>query len=91
MIRQIFSIYDSATEMYSAPFYCLTIPEAVRTFSDAVNDPQSPFGKHPECYFLNHIGTFEDSIPTLDGFAPKSLGCADQFITKYDDPVRGVK
>lgn len=76
MLSLAFSIYDSKTECYSRPFFCLTQGEAVRTFADSTNDRASPFWRHSEDYHLYEIGGFDDHSGKLDWHEPKSLGCA---------------
>lgn len=66
MLMQIFAIYDSKAEVYNKPFYELTIASAIRAFSDAANDTQTAFAKHPADYTLFHIGTFDDATAKID-------------------------
>lgn len=84
MIIKAFTVYDAKTEAYMRPFFCLRTAEAIRTFSDAANDPESPFHKHPEDYFLYEIGTWDDNLPELKSCPPVNLGCAKEF----NDPER---
>ncbi len=79
MILKMFCILDTKTDVFSRPFYSLTTAEAIRTFSDAVNEPGSPYFKHPTDYFLYEIGAFEDSNATVDMVKPLALGCASEF------------
>ena len=60
MIHKIYSIYDSKSEAYSLPFYYQHEGQATRTFSDWVNDPQTPYGKHPEDYTMFAMGTYDE-------------------------------
>ncbi len=80
MQLKAFTIYDSAVEAYLRPFFCLSDGEAVRTFSDAVNDANSPFHRHPGDFTLYGIGTFDDTLGVLDKAPPENLGCALIFI-----------
>ncbi len=84
MEMKVFSIYDMKTEVYSKPFFCLTTGEAIRTFTDAVNEPNSPFNRHPEDFNLFEIGVFDDGAAVIKGDVPLSLGCALQFIIEPD-------
>lgn len=78
MNMKIFSIFDEKTEVYSKPFYELTIGSAIRVFSDAANDPQSPFSKHPEDYTLFLIGDFDDNTGEVTNEQHNNLGsCLD--------------
>ena len=59
MELQICSIRDSKAEAHLNPMFFQSTPQAVRSFSDAVNDPQTDFSKHPEDYMLFHLGSFD--------------------------------
>ena len=48
MIHKIYSIFDSKAEAYSLPFYYQHEGQAMRTFSDWVNDPNTPYGNDVE-------------------------------------------
>jgi len=82
MLQKIFAIYDSKAESFTNPVYLNSTGLAVRTFSDSVQDPESPFSKHPADYTLFELGTYDDNtaefklLPT-----PKSLFIAIEFIT----------
>lgn len=61
MKHRIYTIRDAKTETYSQPFMQMTDGQASRTFSDMVNNPEHPIGKHPEDYVLFQIGEFDDN------------------------------
>jgi len=84
MIHKAFTIYDTKTEAYLRPFFCIRTPEAIRTFTDAVNDTNSPFYKHSEDFFLYEIGTWDDNLAELTRCAPINLGCAALLIKESD-------
>ncbi len=94
MIYKMFSIFDSKTNCFSKPFYCLTIGEAERTFADAALDEASPFYRHPEDYFLYSVGEFHDDTTDLDSFPPLALGSAAELTNRVNSghslrPVNG--
>ena len=86
MIMKAFTIFDSKTEAYLRPFFCLRTAEAIRTFTDAVNDEASPFHKHMPDFFLYEIGTWDDNLPELKAIAPINLGCATTLIHSDESP-----
>lgn len=57
---KVFSVWDKKALAYMNPFYYLQTGQAIRGFSDAVNDPQSPFFKHPEDFTLFQVGEWDD-------------------------------
>lgn len=62
---QIFSVYDKKAVAYGNPFYYHQKGQAIRGFEDAVNEPTSPFGKHPEDFALFHIGEWDDTTGVI--------------------------
>lgn len=65
----MFSIKDSAAEIYHPPFYKGTHGEAERDFRQIVADPQSTIHKFPQHFDLYFIGVYDSSTgkaETLD-------------------------
>lgn len=73
MELKVFTVFDSASEAYMQPIFALAEGVARRSFADAVNDPSTPFGQHPEHYTLFHVGKFDDNTGELLGSVPRSL------------------
>lgn len=65
MKNAIYSIYDTATCAYMRPFTAQTDGQAKRLFEDIALDSSSEIGKHPECYTLFALGTFNDHTGEL--------------------------
>ncbi len=61
MKLNIYSIYDTASGLYSRPFFCQSDGEAQRSFQDLATDAEHPVGKHPEDYSLFRLGIFSDN------------------------------
>ncbi len=57
----IYSIFDTATGLYSRPYFSQADAEAMRAFADIIQDAEHPCGKHPEDYSLVRIGMFDDT------------------------------
>ena len=60
MKDRIFTVYDSKVEAYMQPFFQKGLGQALRTFTDMVNNPEHPFHKHAEDYTLYELGTFDE-------------------------------
>lgn len=60
MILRVFAIYDSKAEAFLQPFFMRQKGEAIRAFSDSVNDVKSNFNKYPEDFTLFEFGVFND-------------------------------
>ena len=80
MEYKVYSIFDSKIEAFLQPFCAQTKGQAIRMFTDSVNDPQTMFSKHPEDYVLFELGSwFDDSGRYAVHTAPVSIGIAIEF------------
>lgn len=73
MILKAFAIYDGKGLCYGVPFFMSQNGQAVRGFSDLVNDPQTSINRHPGDYVLYQIGEFDDSDGKLTTLVPQLL------------------
>ena len=73
MIHKIYAIFDSKAEAYSLPFYYQHEGQALRTVIDWLNDPNTPYAKHPEDYTLFDLGTYDENTGTITQDAIKSI------------------
>lgn len=81
-VLEVFSFYDSAVEAYMPPFYMKSKGEALRVFSDLVNDKSHGFSKHPEDFTLFHLGSWNDSDAFYQPLlTPVSLGKAIEYVS----------
>lgn len=80
MIYKIFSVYDAKSEAYLPPFFLSTKGQAIRAFTDCIQDPNHQFSRHPEDYMLFEFGAFDDSSGRYDILeAPVAMGSALEF------------
>ena len=80
MQLKVFSIYDEKAEAYLKPFFMRSQAEAIRAFTDLVNDPQSDFFKHSEDFILFEIGDYNDHSGHISSpDSPKVIGKALEF------------
>ncbi len=75
MRMKAFTIYDTKAKAYLPPFFLGETGQAVRHFTDAVNDGQSAFNKHPEDYTLFEIGGYDDATGLVNSFEGPELVC----------------
>lgn len=61
MIMEVFAVFDKQVNAYLTPFFCRTKGEAIRSFTEAVNDPGKSFGKYAIDYSLCSFGTYDDN------------------------------
>lgn len=88
MKLQVFSVFDSAANLFLEPFQCRTIEEAIRRFRSTVNHPEgSLISEYPEDYTLFHLGEFDQETGSLvSNNTPHSLGVAVTFMEQV--PIR---
>lgn len=70
---QCFSIRDNASATYDQPFLRPNVVTAIRSITDALNDPASPWAKHPEDYALYHLGEWDDTTGEFNSHAPQHI------------------
>lgn len=76
------SIRDSALDAYGVPMFMVSRGQAIRAFTDECNRAESAIAKHPECYELFYLGTWDDGVSDFDcGNTPQSIIRALDCIT----------
>jgi hypothetical protein len=78
-----FAVLDTKASAFMAPVFMPTPGLMIRAFSDAVNNPQHDFNKHPGDYRLACIGSFDPDSGVLTGLdKPEWLGFGVDFLVK---------
>lgn len=82
MTKLMCAVYDTVSQMYAPPFYALSKGDAIRSFSNAVNDKNmGDLHKHPKDFLLYFLGEFDDrsgSLSVMD--PPERLGLGSDFV-----------
>lgn len=84
MKLKMFSIRDCKAELYNPPSYFHNEGQATRQFSDAINNPETPYGQHPEDYTLFRIGTYDDETAEITPESPIALGVGVEFLKPHN-------
>lgn len=80
---KVFTVYDVAVGNYLQPFFMRSKGEAIRAFTELVNDKTHAFSKHASDYVLFEIGSFDLITGLITSHSsPLSLGVATEFL-KY--------
>lgn len=82
MKQNMYTIYDAAAEAYLPPFFLHNKGQAIRTFTDCINDDNHQFGKHPQHYTLYYCGEFDDETGVTTGFPPAALVNGLELVNK---------
>lgn len=84
MKYEVFTVYDSKAEAYLLPFYMQNQNMAIRSFNDSLNNPETPFNRHPQDYTLFHIGYYSDRDGVMESITPVSLGNGLEHINEKE-------
>lgn len=77
MKLKVFTVYDSKIEAYMQPFYMQSKGQAIRAWSDTIQDEKTQFNKHPEDFTLFEIADYDEKSGKFENYlAPISLGTA---------------
>lgn len=82
-MKKLVALFDRAVEAYAPIMTVNTRNEAIRSFRQAVNDPQTPLYANPTDFELHYIGDFNDQSGMLEAFEqPELLARAEDFKDK---------
>ncbi|AXH77656.1 MAG: nonstructural protein [Microviridae sp.] len=84
MKMKMFSVFDIKAEAFMVPWFMPAQGQAVRAFSDLVEDRNSMVGKHPGDYKLVYIGEFDDSNGEFFPGGLISLGFGTDYVPKAE-------
>lgn len=78
------STRDSASELFSRPFFVAAVGAGVRGFTDEVNrkDVDNPLNAHPEHFDLYKVGFFDDITGTVESVIPEHVIAARDVVNK---------
>lgn len=79
-LQQMFSIFDSKTGAFSAPFFANNSGVAIRMLEDTMRDNESTLSRHPADFTLVRVGTFDAQTGVVAAINHESLGSLVQFL-----------
>lgn len=81
MTLKVFCVFDSKVEAYMQPFFMKSRGEAIRGFTEVVNDPKTSIHKWPADYTLFELGSWDESKAKFELLStPYSLGVGLEFV-----------
>lgn len=80
-MKILVALYDRATEAYAPIMTVNTRGEAIRSFREAVQDPQTPIHKHPTDYELYIMGTYDDQKGQVFGDVKELIARAEDYTS----------
>lgn len=86
MVQTLYSIYDAVSQLHTAPAPFVNEATAIRSFSNLVNNDDSPYAINYRDYSLFRIGEWKDSAGTVTPFpAPEFVVSGRDVLQKGDD------
>lgn len=82
MIMKVFAVHDAAVQAYLQPFFSPTTGAAIRSLTEACNDPKHEFYKHAKDYSLWLLGDYDDSTGLITAGAPLFVNNCNDLIHK---------
>lgn len=65
MIQKVVCVFDRAIVSYARPFPVVHLGQALRSFTDEVNNPKSDLNAHSDDFELFHLADFDDQAGTF--------------------------
>ena len=79
-MAKIYAVRDNAIEAFGQPIFVEAQGQAVRSFIDEANNPESMLNKHPEDFDLYHIGEYNKQTGAIMGVTPERIARAIDHI-----------
>lgn len=80
MKYNLYTVRDMKADAYLRVFQARTDGEAIRMFTESVNDPSSMFNTNPEDFILFNCGIFDDNTGEIEVAGVLSVAKAIDLI-----------
>lgn len=85
----ICAVRDAKAEVFMQPMFFQAPAQARRAFGDAVNDPKTDFGRHPEDYTLFALGEWDEFEGKIEMYPQAvSLAVGSSLVQQEGDGLR---
>lgn len=81
-MKILVALYDRATEAHAPVMTVNTRNEAIRSFREAVNDPNTPIYKNPTDFELYQIGTYNDQLGEIVATDRELIARAEDYTDR---------
>lgn len=85
MTQTLYSIYDSVAQVYTAPAPFINEASAIRSFSNLVNNDDSPYAINYRDYSLFRVGEWRDSAGKLVDFPSPEFVVSGRDVLQRGD------
>ena len=83
---KVYAVYDDKVGAYMQPFSMESRGQAVRAFSDSVNDPKSIWYRHPGDFQLYELGEFDEKSGEFVNRREFVIAAVDVKVIGAGDP-----
>lgn len=80
MELRVFCFFDSKVGVFSTPFFCRHVGEALRIAHQVGEDQQTQIGRHPADFSLVEVGSFDDQTGVMTPLPHHSHGVVAGFL-----------
>lgn len=84
-MKIIVAVKDLAVEQFGQPFTLRHTNEAMRSFRDEVQNPESPIAKHPSDYELWQVGEYNEDTGMINSKMERIARAIDLAMVKSED------
>jgi hypothetical protein len=70
MIVHLFAVRDTKADAFMSPFTMRTTAEAIRAFTQSVNDPSTQLYKTPEDFILYELADYNEATGEISPIQP---------------------
>jgi len=77
---KMFAAEDRKLGVFLTPFFFLHTGQALRAWSEIVNDRTTVVGKHPADFSLSQIGEFDDADGSIVPHKPTQVATALEYL-----------
>lgn len=97
MQLRVFCFFDSKVGVFSTPFFCRHVGEALRIAQQLGEDPQTQIGRYPADFSLVEVGSFDDQTGVMTALPHHSHGVVAGFLAAkrslqsqlaFDEPAK---
>lgn len=67
LVQSVYAVYDLKAECYSSPFFAVNDAVAIRMFTSACLDRETPVGSNPADYAMFRVGVWNSDNGALAG------------------------
>lgn len=81
----LYTVKDLVSQTSIKPMAFLTDRDAIDGFKFAVNEPETPYNKHPQDYVLVKIGSYDERTSNVGLLVHKQIALANDLLIKKEN------